>query len=87
MPIKSEPPEPEGVVIEVRPVPIDTVDVLQQRLYAVHQDHTYHLSSLNAKELHNLQASALKTEKSSNPFIHYSQNREYSKAKSKFFNK
>lgn len=74
--IKQEPEEIIGE--EIRPVPIDTIDVLQQRLYAVHQDHTYHSHSLTANELHKLQASALiKIEKSSNSFMLYGQNREY----------
>lgn len=53
--IKQEPEEIVGE--EVRPVPIDTIDILQQRLYAVHQDHTYHSNCLTTNELLKLQAS------------------------------
>uniref|UniRef100_T1GSY1 PHD-type domain-containing protein n=1 Tax=Megaselia scalaris TaxID=36166 RepID=T1GSY1_MEGSC len=72
--IKQEPEEIIGE--EVRPVPLDTIDVIQQRLYAIHQDHTYHSNSLTASELHKLQASSIKTEKSSNSFILYGQNHQ-----------
>ncbi|KAL5291139.1 KMT2E family protein [Megaselia abdita] len=78
LPVKTEiKPEPEdNIGEEIRPVPIDTIDVLQQRLYAVHQDHTYHSNSLSANDLHKLQASTIKTEKSSNSFILYGQNHQ-----------